>query len=129
MKKICSQAGCKAIVSDGGYRCPKHPPKPVKINRKARYSHHYHEGKNIYYTNRWKRIRKVVLDAEPLCTHCKKLGIFRPAKIVDHIKEVVDGGDLFDIDNLEGLCFSHHNTKTAREKKAREKVGRSLSDY
>lgn len=129
MKKLCTQPGCKTIVDNGEYRCALHPaPKPVFV-RKEKYGHHYHDGKNIYWTNRWKKITAIVKAEQPVCARCDELGLATPVVIVDHIKELEDGGDPFDRSNLEGLCFSHHNNKTAREKKARSKVGKSLSDY
>ena len=35
---------------------------------------------------------------------------------VDHIVPLEDGGAMFDEANLQGLCKSHHSSKTARDK-------------
>jgi len=37
------------------------------------------------------------------------------AVVADHIKPIKDGGERFDWVNLQGLCISCHNRKTARE--------------
>lgn len=117
-------------MTDGGYRCPLHPvTAPSVFAAKKVYDHHFHNGKNIYWTNRWKKIRAIVLREQPVCVMCEQLGLATPAKIVDHIKELEDGADPFDRSNLQPLCVSHHNNKTAKERKIRRKVGKSLSDY
>jgi 5-methylcytosine-specific restriction protein A len=43
-----------------------------------------------------------------------------PTKIIDHIKPILDGGDEWDRDNLQGLCESCHNRKTAIETNKRK---------
>ena len=129
MKKLCTQSGCKTIVTDGGYRCSLHPANAPTFAPKKRYDHHFHNGQNIYWTNRWKKMRAIILAEQPVCVMCDKLGLATEAKVVDHIKEIIDGCDPFDKSNLQALCVSHHNNKTAKERKARSKVGKSLSDY
>jgi 5-methylcytosine-specific restriction protein A len=37
------------------------------------------------YGVNWRRLREVVLDAEPLCRHCMERGKLTPAAEVDHI--------------------------------------------
>lgn len=65
----------------------------------------------------------------PLCAHCVKVGLITPMVIVDHIKELKDGGDPWDPDNLESLCDEHHKKKTGREVKRRKEKGNKLSDF
>ena len=133
MKKLCTYSGCKTIVEDG-YRCALHPAKPVELNRKKVYPHHYHEGKNIYFTNRWKKVRSIILKEQPLCVQCEKLGLTTQATDVDHIVEIKDGGDPFNKELLQPLCRSCHNRKTAKEAKRRRSASssngfKSLSQY
>lgn len=68
------------------------------------------------YTRRWKeKIRKPFLDANPLCVECSKGGRITEATVVDHI--VPHRGDpvkFNDISNLQSLCQTCHNRKTAR---------------
>ena len=49
------------------------------------------------------------------------IGIARPAKVVDHIKPILEGGS-DDLDNLQSLCHSHHDIKTATEAGSRANV-------
>lgn len=46
-------------------------------------------------------------------------GRTEPAVIVDHVKEIADGGDPYDWDNLQSLCLPCHNRKTAAERRRR----------
>lgn len=132
-KKLCTSAGCNAIVehnNDGtSPRCAKHQ---VSAPRKL-YEHHIDEiGRNIYATQQWKRYRKAKLLLNPLCEHCQRYNVVSMAKVVDHIKEIKDGGDPFDMNNLQSLCAMHHNKKTGQEKINRNKVKskyKSLSDF
>lgn len=130
--KVCTAPGCKTIVSDGGNRC-RHHILPERTP-KRQYDHHYHNGKNIYKTSQWRKLREAQLRAEPCCATCAQYGIVTPATIADHIVEVKDGGELFDIKNLQSLCHACHNKKTGYEaRKRREKKSnggfRSLSDF
>jgi 5-methylcytosine-specific restriction protein A len=54
-----------------------------------------------------------------------------PGEVVDHIKELKDGGDPWDVDNLMTLCKSCHAKKTGEEvkKRSRNKGFRSISDF
>lgn len=73
-----------------------------------------HEYTKFYKSIEWIKTREAVLTGEPLCRECK-----RPAYIVDHIIEIKDGGDMLSLSNLQPLCYSCHNKKTASEKKKR----------
>ena len=73
------------------------------------------DHQKIYHTRSWRRTSRVYRQQNPLCVHCKAEGIIKSAEVVDHIKPIQDGGEVFDWDNLQGLCHSHHNSKTAKE--------------
>jgi len=126
--KICSFGGCKSVAVSGTSRCEKHT---LTYTPKKRYDHQLHDGKYIYGTARWKRLRNSYARMHPLCAHCEKTGLITPMVIVDHIKELKDGGDPWDPDNLESLCDEHHKKKTGREvKKRRKSKGfKSISDF
>lgn len=49
-----------------------------------------------------------------------------PATMVDHIKEIKDGGSKLSLDNLQSMCLPCHNLKTAETKAQRVGVGKSL---
>jgi hypothetical protein len=42
-----------------------------------------------------------------------------PGQIVDHVREIKDGGALTSEDNAMTLCHWHHNNKTAEAKAVR----------
>ena len=68
------------------------------------------------YDYRWKKYRAIFLQLNPLCRECEKEGRFVPATVVDHI--IPHRGDkvrFWDESNHQGLCKSHHDTKTASE--------------
>lgn len=73
------------------------------------------EDQRIYKSARWRRVREIVLSEDPYCKECKRNGKRTPATIVDHIKPIREGGEVWDGDNLQGLCQSCHNKKTAKE--------------
>ena len=92
---------------------PVHQPRKTKklsdLDRARR-----NQQKRCYATNHptWRRIRKWVLDREPLCRHCRQKGRTNPATEVDHID-----GDSFNNDrgNLAPLCKPCHTRKTNAE--------------
>lgn len=133
MRKICSYPGCNTPVEVDDFdrsspRCPAHP---ATHTPKKRYSHHYHNGKNIYHGYKWKKLRQAYIEHQPICEHCLRFDIYEPANMVDHVKEVKDGGEPYDWNNLQSLCWSCHRRKTAAEAKKRNNSGefKSLSDF
>ena len=49
----------------------------------------------------------------PICIECERNDRISTAEVVDHIKEIADGGSVWDISNLQSLCDRCHRTKTA----------------
>lgn len=127
MRKLCTHVGCKTIVNvDDGQspRCDKHQrtyqPVPLE-DRKKKYTHHYNEqGQSIYGMYRWKKLRGQKAKLNPLCEHCELNGVARAVEEVDHVIEIEDGGEMWDIDNLQSLCKRHHIIKTNQAKKLRQ---------
>jgi len=64
-----------------------------------------------YWSSDWRKLRKVWIRENPICVKCEW-----PANVVDHIRPVTDGGGFYDINNLQSLCTSCHNRKSAKEK-------------
>jgi 5-methylcytosine-specific restriction protein A len=64
-----------------------------------------------YYDNaRWRRLRLLVLDRDPLCVLCLRSGIETPSTVADHIQPHNGNYDLmWSMDNLQGLCESCHS--------------------
>ena len=78
------------------------------------------ESSKIYNTRRWQKLRAIQLIKNPLCVNfdaCNNV-----ATIADHIIEISDKGEAFSLDNLQSICQSCHNTKTAEAKRDRKKI-------
>ena len=71
------------------------------------------QSAKFYHSKQWQDMRKAVLADEPFCRICG-----RPAKIVDHIQPIRQGGATLDIANLQPLCHACHNAKTNKENHA-----------
>ena len=69
------------------------------------------------YGAKWRKVRARHLSIEPLCRECRASGYVMPAKVVDHILPLRQGGTNAD-ENLQSLCIPHHNKKTGSEKAA-----------
>ena len=68
-----------------------------------------------YTTQRWKRLRLSKLQEQPMCEHCKAIGLLVLASVVDHVQPIKHGGDPFPaLDGLAALCPPSHSAKTAR---------------
>ncbi len=123
-KKLCNVPYCRELTDSG--RCDTHAyVRPVK----KVYDHHYHQGKHIYSSGRWKRVRAAQLSEFPLCCTCEQFGLVKAADVVDHIIEIKDGGEVWDRSNMQSLCTYHHGVKTVDEKKKRKHKFPSLSDF
>ena len=74
-------------------------------------------GDPFYSSRTWRRIRSVCLTRHPLCAECLRNGITTVATVVDHIVPRRAGGGDYDVNNLQSLCVSCHNSKTSKEMK------------
>ncbi len=128
LSKMCSYGGCNSVAVPGSHRCEKHP---LTYTPKKRYDHQLHDGKYIYSTARWRRLRDSFIRMHPLCAECDRHALVTPGEVVDHVKELKDGGDPWDVDNLMTLCRSCHQKKTGEEvkKRSRNKGFKSISDF
>ena len=71
-------------------------------------------AKRVYYTARWRALRKAKLQAQPLCEICSRRGLVVPASVVDHKRSIASGGDPFPpLSGLASMCAPCHNAKTA----------------
>jgi 5-methylcytosine-specific restriction protein A len=60
----------------------------------------------------WMERREKLLRANPLCAMCLQRGMSTPAREVDHVTPLHQGGP--DVDsNTQNLCVSCHKEKTA----------------
>jgi 5-methylcytosine-specific restriction enzyme A len=84
-----------------------------KCRRKFRTKYHYIT--NSWASTRWRALRRDHF----LCVLCAREGRRTYSREVDHIVEIADGGDEFDLANTQTICRRHHKLKTAESRKAR----------
>lgn len=81
----------------------------------------------FYDSRQWRRVRLIQLAKEPLCRACKSMGVITSGVVADHIVPISQGGERFDMDNLQSLCTPCHNRKTGQEMD-RAGLGRDRAD-
>lgn len=96
----CRKPGCSLL-----WPCPVHEPEFRRAKDEGRAT-----AKARGYDARWGKVRKAVLSEEPFCRLCS-----RPSEVVDHVLPMRKGGHRFERSNLQALCKSCHDKKTARE--------------
>jgi 5-methylcytosine-specific restriction protein A len=99
----CRYAGCPNL-SD----CPEHTGNMAaqEYDRARR-----DDPLRIYNTVRWRALRSVVLQRDLLCKSCGN----EVSTEADHIIPTRNGGAMWSLDNLQGLCSSCHSRKTRRD--------------
>ena len=58
--------------------------------------------RRVYNTRRWKSLRSWKLSLSPIC------GCGRLATTVHHVEPIRQGGDPWDVDNLQSVCYRDH---------------------
>lgn len=98
---------------------PKKPPsnQPKRENKTWNASGFDYSSSNQH----WIKLRNHKRMINPLCEKCEERGEFVPVHTVDHIKAILDGGEPYDLDNLQSLCKPCHGIKTAKERHRRSK--------
>lgn len=113
--KQCAESGCPELIPDepGVSRCLEHTgERNREIRRVGKW------GKEQRRTRRWKNLREEVFERDDwTCQVC-----FHWGKIADHIVAVEDGGEMFDLLNLQTLCQVCHGKKTKKEVESRNYV-------
>jgi 5-methylcytosine-specific restriction protein A len=108
----CRYPGCAAVLAIPGY-CAVHQARVHRDYGRARRVFDSEVG--FYQSARWRSVRAAFLRGQPMCVACEAAGSLVPARVVDHVVPIKDGGARFEASNLQGLCVSCHNRKTARE--------------
>lgn len=133
-KRPCNYPGCPLLITDGRY-CPAHTTQAAADDAAQRGTS---AGRGYDYN--WQKYRAWFLSQCPLCgdrasvaqpllavhsvplaeefSQCKKAGLVRAARIVDHIIPVSGRGDplFWPPWNHQALCAACHNAKTAKER-------------
>jgi len=74
------------------------------------------DNSKLYNSRRWRKFRADYLARNPLCVSCQKENKVTPATVLDHVKQVRNGGAEFSEQNVQGLCEHHHAVKSGRER-------------
>jgi 5-methylcytosine-specific restriction endonuclease McrA len=75
-----------------------------------------------YHLKRWEHLRRLHLSKEPLCVMCKESDFIIAGNVVDH--KIPPRGDyllFWDPNNLQTLCFDHHNSSKQQIEKSGNK--------
>ncbi|MFM1524781.1 MULTISPECIES: HNH endonuclease [Helcococcus] len=101
-KSPCSYPGCPELV-DGRF-CKKHEKEYNRNYEK------YQRDPRIKkrYGSQWRKIRKIYLNANPLCEECLKNNKYTKANEVHHILPLSRGGT-HSFSNLMALCKPCHS--------------------
>ena len=70
----------------------------------------------FYNSRQWRKLRLMILQRDPICKECEKKNRFVSSVVVDHILSIRLGGAKLSPDNLQGLCTTCHNKKSALDK-------------
>jgi 5-methylcytosine-specific restriction endonuclease McrA len=73
-------------------------------------------NQEFYNSTPWRKFARVYKDRNPLCVVCERQGLIEPAKVADHIIPINKGGEKFNEKNIQSLCESCHNRKSATER-------------
>lgn len=119
----CRHPGCGAVLTKPGY-CDAHR---VAVHRDyGRARRGFDTERCFYQSTAWRAVRAAFLREHPVCARCSALGRVVAAVVADHVVPLKDGGARFDWSNLQALCVSCHNSKTARETAGRRVNGADL---
>jgi 5-methylcytosine-specific restriction enzyme A len=101
-KQPCRHPNCAELVEAGF--CDAHKAAQPQRGTSTQRGYDYH----------WQKVRVFVLRRDKyLCQHCLAQGIITVATDVDHIIPLSRGGARLDPENLQSLCRTCHNRKTA----------------
>jgi 5-methylcytosine-specific restriction endonuclease McrA len=91
--------------------------KPPALARPRRRDESKKERDAFYSSARWMWIRRVFLDANPLCEPCLDEDIVTPATIAHHrVERLADPSLALDPSNLVAMCDSCHTRHHKRPK-------------
>ena len=110
--KPCQHPGC-GVLGKGTY-CEAHSQQRGREREQRRGS-----STARGYGYDWQRLRRLKLQADPLCEDCQPRGRATLAVEVHHKIKISERPDLrLDWDNLQSLCEPCHDAKSAAERAA-----------
>jgi 5-methylcytosine-specific restriction endonuclease McrA len=95
--------------------------------KKAEWKRIASDNQEIYNSPRWRKLRLMILNDSPLCIHCEKDRLITPATVCDHIIPINEGGLVWNESNIQTLCSTCHNKKSAYESHRTRRDGRQGS--
>ena len=115
---ICMHPGCRRMIPFNQRFCEEH--KQDKSKQATNQERMQYEEKELrfYKSTTWTKLSKSFRLRNPTCASCLKRGIIRQAVLVDHIEPIKTAygwQHRLDESNLQSLCQTCHNAKTARE--------------
>jgi len=105
-RKPCSKQGCPKLTTERF--CEGHAKQ-----EQQRYDQQRGTAASRGYGVRWQKIRRNVLNDEPLCRRCAAEGIIKPADLIHHVDRDSTNNDR---SNLEPLCSRHHEDEHKHER-------------
>ena len=116
----CTYTGCPELTYIGS-RCSEHRVvHDATKNRQYRTREDRAELTKFYQSLQWRKLRQYYITRHPLCKLCHDVGLTVVADVVDHIEEIRDNpARRLDAGNLQALCHSCHNNKTAQVRRNR----------
>lgn len=99
---------------------PKSKPRPWQPAPPKRTYQQHTARSSDYDSAQWKALSLQVRQEQPACA---EPGCSKPSKATDHITPVRLGGGFWDRSNLQGLCWGHHQAKSAAEGRKKPKQG------
>tara|TARA_R100001443_G_scaffold3277_4_gene10421 strand:+ start:2975 stop:3295 length:321 start_codon:yes stop_codon:yes gene_type:complete len=87
------------------------------LGKRTPFRHRTDESsQKFYHSSAWRKVRKLYIEANPLCVECLKDDKYTQADVVDHKKRFRNYPELgLDMKNLQSLCHWHHNSKSGSE--------------
>lgn len=114
--KICPEPSCHKKIPGNVSACDEHK----KVNKGGFSGKRINPIREAFYKSKpWRVTRNDYIRVHPMCVKCADECVEHLADVVDHIIDWQDGGSKYDWDNLQSLCYSHHNRKTGREASAK----------
>ena len=87
------------------------------------------EQRRFYQSREWRRASYACRErARWLCGRCASEGFTKAAELAHHIKPVKDGGEKLAEENLEAICFTHHELEHGRANEQKRAWGRYLQE-
>jgi 5-methylcytosine-specific restriction enzyme A len=120
--KPCNKIGCPNLTRER--YCEQHKQINERSERDKYYDRYKRnkKSKEFYNSTEWMKVRHAALVRDKyLCVHCLKSNRITKADVVDHIIPItVDWSKRLSLDNLQSLCHTCHNRKTAEDKRKYE---------